>query len=83
MILPVRVKPNARRDALVGWEDGTLVVAVAAPATEGRANEALLRFLADALGLAPSRLSVRRGQQSRIKHIELPDGTSLAPLGPR
>lgn len=81
MILAVKVKPNARNDAVVGWDDdGTVVVAVAAPPTEGRANEALLKFLGRRLGLAPSRLSLKRGASSRVKHVELPDGTSIEGL---
>lgn len=84
MILAVKVKPNARNDAVVAWEDdGTVVVAVAAPPTEGRANEALLKFLGKRLGVAPSRLSVKRGASSRVKHVELPEGTSLEGLKDR
>jgi hypothetical protein len=81
VILAVRAKPNARADAILGWEEGpagrVLVVAIAAPPTEGKANAALLRFLGGKLGIAPSRLSVRRGGSSRLKHVEVPDGTAL------
>lgn len=81
MILAVKVKPNARADAVLGWEAGVLLVAVTAPPVDGKANTAVLRLLAKRLGLAPSRLSVLRGTTGRHKQVELPDGTDLTPLG--
>ncbi|NUT51213.1 MAG: DUF167 domain-containing protein, partial [Saccharothrix sp.] len=47
----IRVKPGAKREAVGGrWGDGALVVAVAAPAVEGKANEAVRKALARAFG---------------------------------
>jgi hypothetical protein len=81
MILGVQVKPNAHATKVVAWVDErTVLLAVAAPPTEGRANEAVLRFLADTLGLARSAVVLKRGAAARVKHVELPDGTSLEPL---
>jgi uncharacterized protein (TIGR00251 family) len=70
--ISVRVQPRARRDELVEMRDGVLVVRVAAPALEGRANGAVCRLLARRLQVAPSRITVVRGQRSRDKliHIE-------------
>jgi hypothetical protein len=81
VILGVQVKPNAHETRVVGWVDErTLLLAVAAPPTEGRANDAVVRFLAGALGLPRSAVTLKRGASSRVKHVELPDGTSLEPL---
>lgn len=80
MILAVKVKPNARADALLGWDGDTLLVAVAAPPVDGKANAALVRFLGRLLGLAPSRLEVVRGTSSRIKHVAVPEGVDLGAL---
>ena len=74
----VRVKPGAARPRVGGRHDGpygpALVVAVGAPAVEGRATEAVRRAVADAVGLRPRAVSVRAGAASRDKllDVELP-----------
>jgi len=75
----VRVQANARRDELVGIRDGVLVVRVAAPALDGRANRALCRLLAKRLGVGPSSVTIVRGQRSRDKVIQV-DGVDQAAL---
>ena len=68
----VRVVPGASREAVVGWQaDGMLRVRVAAPAERGRANRALLKVLAAALGVKPSVLRVESGAASREKRIRV------------
>ena len=71
--LQVRVQPRARREEIVGMHDGVLVVRVSAPALEGRANRALCKLLADHLGVAPSRVSVLRGEHARDKLVRILD----------
>ncbi len=81
MVLGVQVKPNARESKVVGWADArTVILAIAAPPVEGKANDEVVRFLARALGLPKSSVSIERGASARIKLVSLPDGTSLAPL---
>lgn len=70
--LAVRVQPGARSPGLVGWmSDGSLKLKVAAAPEGGRANRAVLELLAEALGVAPARLSLARGAGSRTKWIEV------------
>jgi hypothetical protein len=69
MLLRVRVTPAASRDGLLGWQGDLLRLSVTAPAERGRANEAALRLLADALGLPRQRLRIVRGHTSRQKVI--------------
>lgn len=74
---PVRVKPGAKRDAVGGEHAGALIVSVKAPAIEGKANEAVRKVLAKALGVRPRDVTVARGERGRDKVIELagaPDG---------
>ena len=76
MRLAVRATPRGGRDAIDGWmadEAGrpVLKVRVAAAATEGAANAAVLALLANSLGLPKSRLSLARGDTSRLKQIEV------------
>ena len=67
----VRVKPGASRTRVGGRHDGpygpALVIAVGAPAVDGRATEAALRAFADAVGVRPSAVNLRTGAASRDK----------------
>ena len=65
----VRVIPRAARSALAGERDGALVVRLAAPPVDGRANVALVDFLAEALGLPKRRISLVHGDTSRQKRV--------------
>lgn len=73
----VRVVPRAQRDAVNGVRDGALVVRLAAPPVEGRANAALQAFLAAALGVRKSQVSLRTGEKSRTKIVRV-EGVSAA-----
>lgn len=68
-VLTVRVQPNARENKLVGFKDGILQIRIAAPPVEGKANEALIKFLSGRLDVPKSRLSVKRGLSGRTKTI--------------
>jgi hypothetical protein len=69
--LRVRVQPRASRDGLSGERDGALVVRLVAPPVEGAANEALSRFLARTLGVAPSAVRVVSGAAGRNKVVSV------------
>ena len=62
----VRVTPRAARNAVV-VEDGAVQVRVTVPPADGKANAAVQAVLADALGIAKSRLRLVRGASSRCK----------------
>jgi uncharacterized protein (TIGR00251 family) len=51
--------------------EGALVVRLAAPALEGRANAALQAFLAEALGVRRNQVSIRTGEKSRNKVVRV------------
>jgi uncharacterized protein len=68
----VRVKPGARKDRVGGqWGENALVVAVAAPAVEGKANARLQAVLAKAFGVRKADVSVVAGERGRDKVVEL------------
>jgi len=74
--LRVRVQPRASRQAIVGWSEANVLrVAVTAPPVDGAANHALRQVLADALGVAPSAISVVRGERGRDKVVRI-DGVT-------
>lgn len=65
--IAVRVTPRGGRDALTVDQDGRILIRVAAAPTDGKANEAVRRVLAGALGVPPSRLTLLRGAAARDK----------------
>jgi uncharacterized protein len=68
--ITLRVTPRARREALTSGEEG-LRAAVTAPPEDGKANAAVQKLLARALGVAPSRLTLVRGATARVKCFRL------------
>ena len=69
--LPVRVHPGAKRNAVTGTHDGAVKVSLTTPPTGGRANEALIAFLAERLNIPRSRLALVSGQTSRSKVMRI------------
>ncbi len=67
----VRVQPNAGRTEVLRYQDGTLHVRIAAPPVKGRANQELISFLSEALGVSKSRLNIERGLTDRTKVISV------------
>jgi uncharacterized protein (TIGR00251 family) len=65
------VTPGARRSELAGVADGRLRVRLAAPPVEGRANDALIRFVADLLDVRRADVRVVAGGRSRRKLLHL------------
>jgi uncharacterized protein len=76
-MLRLRVQPRASRDAIAGFRDDVLSVRVTAPPVDGAANAAVTGLLADALGVARSRVRVVRGERGRDKVVEI-DGVTDA-----
>ncbi|HMI80543.1 MAG TPA: DUF167 domain-containing protein [Solirubrobacterales bacterium] len=67
--IEVRLRPRGHRDELIGMDDGVLQARVSAPPVDGKANRALCRLVAKAAGVAPSRVSIVRGEKSRDKTL--------------
>lgn len=80
--LAIKAIPNAPRTEVVGWLGDALKVKVHAPPLEGRANDALCAFLADALGLPRRAVTVLRGDTSRQKLVRI-EGLTLADVRAR
>lgn len=70
-LLQVAVQPGARKTGAEGLHDGALRVKLVAPPVEGKANEALLAWLAGELGCAKRALRIARGATARRKTIEI------------
>ena len=82
-MLVVRLTPKGGRNAIDGIEhlaDGRAVVKVrvAAPPSEGEANDALIRLIAKAVGIAPRDVTLAAGATARVKRLVLAgDGPTL------
>ncbi len=71
----VRLQPKARKTAITGELDGALKLSVTDPPVDGRANDALVRLLADLLKVARSSVTIAAGASSRNKLIRV-DGVT-------
>ena len=77
--IDVRITPNASRNEVIGWQGGQLKIKVKAPAVEGKANEELLRFLADQLQIRRREIGMDRGETAKSKVIWI-EGVEQAQL---
>ena len=68
----VRVKPGSKKGPLVETgADGLLTIYVRAKAVDGAANEAVVRLLAEHLGVARSRIQMMSGKTARVKRFRV------------
>jgi uncharacterized protein (TIGR00251 family) len=84
-VLPVRVHPGAKRNAIAGVHDGALKISLTTPPTDGRANDALIAFLAERLGVPRARITLLTGATSRSKSLRIAGLSSVeihAAIGP-
>ena len=65
----VKVHPRARKNAVTGEVGDALKISLTAPPLEGRANQALVEFLAELLSVPRSSVKIAAGQNSRRKVI--------------
>jgi uncharacterized protein (TIGR00251 family) len=70
-LLKLRVAPKSAQDAIVGWQGDALKVKVTAAPESGRANAAVLKLLAKALGLPKAAVVIESGQASRDKRVRI------------
>jgi len=71
VVLDLYVQPNAKVTEATGEHDGALKIRLHAPPVDGRANEALLVWLAGRLSLTRRQIILKSGQSSRRKRIQL------------
>ena len=70
--LMVRVTPRARKDEITGiLGNGTIKVRLTAPPVEGKANESLIRFLAEVLDVSMTKIEIIGGVTARDKLLSV------------
>ncbi|MEK7105066.1 MAG: DUF167 domain-containing protein [Patescibacteria group bacterium] len=73
MLLTVHVQPNAKTSAIVKWlDEDTVKIKIAAPAVDGKANLALVEFLAEYFNKPKSQVVIVRGLTARMKQVRIP-----------
>lgn len=69
--LDVHAVPGARRSEVVGSHGDALRIRVAAPPVDGKANDELIRFLAEALGVSRANVVIEAGARGRRKRVRV------------
>jgi uncharacterized protein (TIGR00251 family) len=69
--LAVHLMPNAKKTEVVGLLDDMLKIRLRAAPVEGKANEALIRFLAETLDVPRSAVTIKLGQLNKNKVLEI------------
>ncbi len=70
LLLTLHIQPGAKKTEVCGLHGDALKIRLAAPPVDGKANAALLAFVADRLDLPKSAVSLKSGQTSRRKVVE-------------
>ncbi len=76
----MRVQPKASKNEFAEVLEDRIKVRITAPPVDGKANEAILKFMAKAFGVAKSAIEIASGETGRNKHLliqsptKLPDG---------
>ena len=74
--IQIRVTTRSKKNEVVGLRDGALKIRLQAPPRDGKANQLLVRYLAQRLGVSTARLRLVSGQRSQSKILQV-DGIDL------
>ncbi len=67
----VKVKPNSKSPKIIEAEDASLIVHLKSPPIDGKANEELIKVLADKYDVPKSYITIKSGLTSRQKLVEI------------
>ena len=71
IVLELHVQPGAKRTEMAGEHGGRIKVRLAAPPVDGKANEALVEFLAEHYGVPRRSVTIESGLHSRQKKVTI------------
>ena len=77
MKIKIKVTPRAKQNKIVGYKDGVLRVRLTAAPVDGKANAALIDYLAEEWSISRSGIKIIHGETSREKVLEVPGSVSL------
>jgi hypothetical protein len=75
IVLELHVQPGAKRTEMAGKHGGRIKVRLAAPPVDGKANEALVEFLAEHYGVPRRSVTIESGLHSRQKKVTIRNPT--------
>ena len=75
-LIAVHAQPGAKTSAVTGLHGDALKIRVAAPPVEGKANDALIAFIAGALGVPKRAVTIVKGESSREKLLLVNDSAA-------
>ncbi|OIR18433.1 hypothetical protein GALL_17620 [mine drainage metagenome] len=78
LTLTLHIQPGAKRTEVAGLHGMALKIRLAAPPVEGRANDALLKFIAESFGVPLRQVELKQGGQSRHKIVAI-TGSKVEP----
>lgn len=78
LLLTLHIQPGAKKTEICGRHGDALKVRLAAPPVDGKANAALLAFVAEVLAVRKTGVSLKSGQTSRRKVVEVEDAPADA-----
>lgn len=85
LILRVQVQPRASGDEFAGAHAGAIKIRLTSPPVDGKANAALIAFLAEAFGVAKRQVTLLKGETGRVKQLRIraparfPPGLAVPP----
>ena len=71
VVFTAKVVPGSSRTAVAGVLGGMVKIKVAAPPEKGKANQALVAFLADCLGVKKNDVTILSGQSNPVKQVQV------------
>ena len=69
--LQVKITPSSSKNTFLSWRGDELKVALQAPPEKGKANQALIKFMAQSLGLTEAQIEITRGHTQAHKVLNL------------
>jgi uncharacterized protein (TIGR00251 family) len=81
ILLTLHIQPGASRSECAGRHGDALKIRLAAPPVDGKANTALIAFVAARLGIARAAVTLKSGQTSRRKILKVEGSTAEAVAG--
>ena len=71
VVLPVKAQPSSKNNCISGVHDGMLKISITAAPDKGKANLAIIRFLAKILGVSKTNIDLVKGDTSRKKLFQI------------
>ncbi|MDX2216206.1 MAG: DUF167 domain-containing protein [Oculatellaceae cyanobacterium bins.114] len=72
-VIQIKVKPNAKKQAVQMAEDGSWVIHLKSPPVDGKANAELIQVLAKQFDVPKSKITIKSGLSSKLKRVEIED----------